>query len=168
MSITKSWKRRGQRKPVRSTFRTDKPIVEGVEYEIAHFDTLPYVDVAEFRLYRQKKDLTDVLRTEAHWEVFWHKLALNATGNKVRDMDWAVLNSCIMGYRAGRWSIPALDDLASIEAKCSWINAHNISRKQFKPSDWKNSRRPERQVNMLPYSMIEDKLNELVGGDYQR
>ena len=157
-----------KRKPDKSTFRTDKPIVEGIEYEIAHFDTLPYEDVAEFRLYRAKKELTDVLRTEAHWNIFWRKLELNAAGNKVRDMDWAILNSCIMGYRAGRWSIPALDRIDNVEEKCFWINEHNTSRKQFRHSDWKNSRRPERQVNMLPYSMIEDKLNELVSSDYQR
>lgn len=88
------------------------------------------------------------------------KLDLNTTGAQPRDLDWAILNSCIMGYRAGRWDIPGLMN-KTIEMKCEWINAHNSSSKRFKPSDWKNARRPERQANMLPYEMIRNKLQEL-------
>lgn len=151
-----------KRKPDRNSFTTDRPVVNGVEYEIAHFDTLPYDDVAEFRLYREKKKLTDVLRTEADWNIFWTKLDMNACGNKIRDMDWAVLNSVVMGFRAGRWSIPKLET-GTVEEKCAWINAHNTSSKTFKTSDWKNARRPERQVNMLPSSfpLVRKKLLEL-------
>ena len=89
---------------------------------------------------------------------------LNACGAQPRDMDWAILNSCIMGHRAGRWTIPGLEG-KTVEEKCEWINRHNRSQKKFKPSDWKNARRPERQVNMLPLELIRDKLEELKGGD---
>ena len=151
-----------KRKPDRSSFHTDRPIVEGIEYEIAHFDTLPYEDISEFRLYRQKKTLTEVLRTEADWDIFWLKLDMNACGAQIHtDLDWSILFSCVMGFRAGRWSIPKLES-GTVEEKCSWLNTHNTSKKTFKPSDWKNARRPERQVNMLPEYMIREKLEELI------
>ena len=153
-----------KRKPIRSSFTTDLVTLDGQTYEIAHFDTEPFRTVDEFRVYRNKHKLTDVLRTEADWEIFWKKLSLNGTPAHPRDLDWSILNSCIMGYRAGRWTIPGLEG-KSVEAKCDWINRHNTSRKKFKPSDWKNARRPERQVNMLPLELIADKLEELKGGD---
>ena len=150
-----------KRKPIRNSFTTDKVVVDGVEYEIAHFDTEPFRNIEEFRLYRSKKKLTDVLRTESDWALFWLKLDLNATGAQPRNMDWAILNSCIMGYRAGRWDIPELNS-KTVAEKCEWINAHNSSDRKFKPSDWKNARRPERQANMLPRELIETKLQELI------
>ena len=150
-----------KRKPIRESFTTDRVIVDGQEYEIAHFDTEPFRNIDEFRLYRNKKKLTDVLRTESDWEIFWLKLDLNATGAQPRNMEWAILNSCIMGYRSGRWDIPGLND-KTVAEKCEWINTHNVSDRQFKPSDWKNARRPERQANMLPREMIEEKLLELI------
>lgn len=157
-----------KRKPIRSSFSTDKVIVEGTEYEIAHFDTEPFKNIEEFRLYRNKKKLTDVLRTESDWELFWLKLDLNATGAQPRNMEWAILNSCIMLHRRkmleGVVLIPMLE-IGSVEEKCSWINAHNSSDHKFKPSDWKNARRPERQANMLPREMIESKLEELINAD---
>lgn len=153
-----------KRKPIRSSFTTDKVIVEGLEYEIAHFDTEPFRNIEEFRLYRNKKKLTDVLRTESDWDLFWLKLDLNASGAQPRNIEWAILNSCIMGYRAGRWDIPGLND-KTVEEKCEWINAHNTSDRKFKSSDWKNARRPERQANMLPREMIEGKLEELINAD---
>lgn len=149
-----------KRKPDRSTFHTDYPIVDGITYEIAHFDTLPYDTVAEFRLHRKKKKLCDCLRTQDEWDVFFLKIDTNACGMNVKDLDWSILMSVIMGYRAGKWDIPALNGLTVVE-KCEWINKHNTSKKKFKQSDWKNSRRPERQVNMLPDSYLLDKLTEM-------
>lgn len=153
-----------KRKPVKSSFSTDYSVVNGVTYEIAHFDTEPFENVEEFRLYRAKKSLTKVLRTEADWDVFWQKIELKDFNVKVRDIDWSVLNSVIMGYRSGLYEIPVLDDM-TVEEKIDYINRFNTSKKKFKASDWKNARRPERQANMLPVSfpLVEEKLLELQG-----
>ena len=87
---------------------------------------------------------------------------MNACGAQIHtDLDWSILFSCVMGFRAGRWSIPKLES-GTVEEKCSWLNTHNTSKKTFKASDWKNARRPERQVNMLPEYMIREKLEELI------
>ena len=149
-----------KRKPDRDTFTTDYPVVDGTTYEIAHFDTVPYADVAEFRLYRRKKKLCDCLRTIADWDIYFVKIDTNACGANIKDLDWAIIMSVIMGYRAGLWDIPALNNKTVVE-KCDWINKHNNSKKQFNKNDWKNARRPERQVNMLPKSYLSDKLEEM-------
>lgn len=149
-----------KRKPDRSTFTTDYPVVDGSTYEIAHFDTVPYADVAEFRLYRRKKKLCDCLRTIADWDIYFVKIDTNACGANIKDLDWAIIMSVIMGYRAGLWDIPALNNKTVVE-KCDWINKHNDSSKQFNKNDWKNARRPERQVNMLPKSYLVEKLEEM-------
>ena len=149
-----------KRKPDRDTFITDYPVVDGTTYEIAHFDTVPYTDIAEFRLYRRKKKLCDCLRTIADWDIYFVKVDTNASGMNVKDLDWSIIMSIIMGYRAGLWDIPALNNKTVVE-KCDWINKHNDSKKQFNKNDWKNARRPERQVNMLPKSYLMDKLEEM-------
>lgn len=150
-----------KRKPIRSSFRTDYPVINGVTYEIAHFDTEPFENVEEFRLYRKKKELCNCLRTQADWDDFFLKVDTKDFNKKIKDLDWSILMSIIMGYRANKWDIPALNGL-TVEEKCDWINQHNDSKRKFKPSDWKNARRPERQVNMLPYEMIKDKLNDFI------
>ena len=149
------------RKPVRDSFCTKLVTVNNTVYAIANFTTIPFDDVSEFRLYRRKKELTSVLRTESDWDLFWRKIDLKATGCKVRDMDWAILNSCIMGHRCNRWIIPKLNELSGQE-RCDWINAHNTSSKIFKENDWKNAGRPKRQVNMLPDDFLKEKLSELI------
>ncbi len=149
-----------KRKPDRDSFVTDRPVVDGVTYEIAHFDTVPYDTVAEFRLYRKKKDLCKCLRTEDEWKSFFLKVDTDGCNGVVKDLDWSILISIIMGYRAGKWDIPALNG-KTVAEKCSWINEHNSSSRKFKESDWKNARRPERQANMLPAEFLKDKLSEL-------
>lgn len=153
-----------KRKPVRGSFKTDHPVVEGVTYEIAHFDTVPYENVAEFRLYRRKKELCDCLRTAEEWKSFFIKVDTDGCGSVVKNLDWSILTSVIMGYRAGKWDIPALSG-KTVSEKCNWINQHNESSRKFKESDWKNARRPERQAHMLPSEFLKAKIAELQNSD---
>jgi hypothetical protein len=158
-----------KRKPLRNSFHTDIVPIKDKTYDIAHFNTIPYKDIAEFRLYRTKKKDTDVLRTEEDWACFFLKVDLEAcqegcsqkSNARPRDWDWAILNSCIMLHRMGHVDIPGLNN-KSVAERCEWINAHNTSKKLFKPSDWKNSRRADRQVNVLPMEIIKEKLDELI------
>lgn len=153
-----------KRKPDRKSFSTDHPMIDGITYEIAHFDTEPYENIAEFRLYRKKKELFDCLRTESEWKSFFTKVDTDGCGCIVKDLEWSILASVIMGYRAGRWNIPALEGKTVVE-KCTWINQHNDSVRKYKESDWKNARRPDRQANMLPEEFLKDKLEELQNSD---
>ncbi len=153
-----------KRKPVRGSFKTDHPVIDGVTYEIAHFDTVPYENVAEFRLYRKKKELCGCLRTVEEWKSFFIKIDTDGCGSVVKDLDWSILTSVIMGYRAGKWEIPALSG-KTVSEKCNWINQHNESSRKFKESDWKNVRRPERQAHMLPAEFLKAKIAELQSSD---
>lgn len=155
-----------KRKPVRDSFYTVKPEIDGVVYEIANFDTEPFESIEEARLYESKKRLCDVLRTENQWSLFWNKLLSGSTGKHIRKNDgleWSKLTSCVMGARKGLWIVDELNDVnTTVQEKCDWLNSLELSSKKFKPSDWKNARRPERQVNALPKSDIIDFL-ELMG-----
>lgn len=150
-----------KRKPDRQSFTTDYPVVDGVRYEIAHFDTIPFETVDEYRTYRSKKRLCECLRTQSEWDYFFLKVDTKDSKARVTDKDWSVLLSCVMGYRCGLWDIPTLNTLSTVAEKCDWINTFNDSKRVFKQSDWKNARRPERQANMLPKHIIMYKLKEM-------
>lgn len=154
-----------KRKPTRDSFCTVRPVIDDVVYEIANFDTEPFESIEEARLYESKKRLCDVLRTENHWSIFWNKLVSGSTGKQVRKndgVDWAKLVSCVMGARRGLWIVDELNDVdTTVQEKCDWLNSLELSPKKFKPSDWKNARKPERQVNALPKSVIIDFLEKM-------
>ena len=151
-----------KRKPVKNSFEAKKLIIDGESYEIATFTTVPFENVEEFRKYRQVKENTKCLRTMDDWEMFWFKLEVKDSGStvKVRDKDWSILFSCVIGHRAGLWTIPMLDALKG-ESRWAWLNSHNTSSKKFTSTDWKNAGRSSRQSNMLQREMLVEKLDEL-------
>ena len=151
-----------KRKPLKDSFTQKFVPLNGVEYEVANFTTMPYESVTEFKMYRELKKGMTCLRTMPDWDIFWSKAEVKGAGLKVRDMDWAILNTCIMGHRAGFWRIPKLTELSG-QARSEWINSHNTSKKRWKDADWKNAGRNSRQANMLPRELIQDKLEELMG-----
>lgn len=75
--------------------------------------------------------------------MFFVKVDTNACGANIKDLDWSIIMSIIMGYRAGLWDIPALNNKTVVE-KCEWINKHNTSKKKFNKNDWKNARRAQK------------------------
>ena len=154
-----------KRKPVEESAVTVFPIIDGKKYEIMNFDTVPFDTVEEFSYYRTRKELCTCLRTAADWKRFRDGLNSPIAGThtgKPAD-EWTILFSCIMGYRAGRWVIPALEDKKrSVQQRCDWINTHNNSKHVFKISDWKNARNPDRIKTMLPREDLEKKLMELI------
>lgn len=148
-----------KRKPDRKTFKTDYIELGNEVFNMEHFETLPFNDIEEFKLYRAKKDLCKCLRTAEDWRLFFAKIDTAGTSITIKDLDWNILMSVIMGYRAGRWEIPMLEGLTVAE-KCDIINERNDSKKKFKVNDWKNARRPERQSSMLPIEYLKDKLRD--------
>ena len=175
-----------KRKPVKESFYTEHPSVSGIEYEISCFDTVPFEDMDEFLDYRKKAGNVKCLRTETDWAFFWDSFergeeetveeAIPAVageallsapkkrrgGAKIRDLDWAVLNSCIMGYRAGMWDIPHLNDPKLTKAeKCEWIQKFNKSPHVFKPGDWDHASEKNRQKNMLPKKLLAGLLKKM-------
>ena len=150
-----------KRRPDRDSFEQKFVELDGEVYEIANFTTVPFESVTEFLEYRQRKETVACLRTMADWNLFWFKTDARSTKAKPRNLEWSILFSCIIGHRAGFWTIPRLNELSG-EGRCEWINRHNDSGKKFKPNDWKNAGRNARQANMLPRDMLEEKLLELI------
>jgi len=154
-----------KRKPEKDSFVGRTILIDDEEYEVATFSTLPFESAEEFLLFRAAKENCKCLRTMNDWQTFWFKLDIKETNSnvKIRDMEWAVLFSCVVGHRSGLWTIPMLDELKG-DARCEWLNEHNTAEKRFTDMDWKNAGRKDRQKNILHRSLIEDKLEELMAG----
>lgn len=70
-----------KRKPIRESFYTEKPVIEGISYRICCFDTEPFSTVGEYKMYRKqavqlaadkKNNPSKALRTKTDWEDnFW-------------------------------------------------------------------------------------------------
>ncbi|MCR5137175.1 MAG: hypothetical protein K6C12_08760 [Oscillospiraceae bacterium] len=149
-----------KRKPDRSSFVQKYVPLEDRMYEMTSFSTKPFDSVSEYEEFRNRKETVTCLRTLKDWELFWFKTDARSTKAKPRNMKWCVLYSCIMYYRAGLCSIPMLDKLTG-QARDDWINSHNDSGKLFTGNDWKNAGKKDRQKNILPRNMMNDKLLEL-------
>lgn len=78
--------------------------------------------------------------------------------DKTSCSEWDVLYDCVIGHRAGLWTIPKLDELHGAERN-EWISKY--SRRPFTTDDWKNAGRPARQKNLLPKELLCEKLIEL-------
>ena len=155
-----------KRKPDKDSFIRQEVTINGSTYEIASFSTVPYENVEEYRLYRKAREACTVLRTMDDWDRFWTKVQTSGTKAKVRDLDWSILLSCVMGHHAGLWCIPALET-GSVKDKVEFLNRHNRSNKKFSADSWKNSRRPDRWESILPDNLIGDLLAELINStDY--
>lgn len=154
-----------KRKPLQSSFMKLDVVFEGKQYEIVNFTTVPFDSVEEYLLYRGKKQLMDCLRTMDDWKKFWLKIIYPA--QKVTDLEWSKLMTCVRGHRNGLWTIPALAH-GSVEEKIKWINLYNQSKREFKISDWKNCRRPERMSSMLPEHCINDLLTRMIYDEPER
>lgn len=152
-----------KRKPDFSTMEDIEVVYKGENYITANFDTKPFETVAEFIKYKNKKKQYNCLRTVDQWTVFRLKTEEESC-LYVRDLDWTIVFSCVQGHRLGMWNIPTLDSKSlNIQEKCDWINSLNLCDREFKKSDWKNARRPERAKSILPEYMIEKTLDIMQG-----
>lgn len=156
-----------KRKPVRETIKDVSGEIEGIDFTYAVFETEPFENLEEYRLYRSVAESFSCLRTKSEWDAFYLKMEDRMTGYKRHTPDeWTKLMSVIQGYRYGLWFLPELDECrnedGSMDVKkvLTVINDHNHSSREFKESSWKNSRKPERASQMLPEEMIRDLLEE--------
>ena len=130
--------------------------------EIACFDTVPFDSIAEYEHYRDIKNGSAVLRTSEHWKRFFLKVNTpKDSKNRIKDVAWSELMSCIIAYRTGKVTINPLDACSSLKEKLEYINQNSPCSKTFTESHWKNARRPDRASQMLPLDMIQDTLSAL-------
>ena len=163
-----------KRKPIRDSFYTAYPVIDGKKYEIACFDTEPYESIDEFQTYKQVGRNSKVLRTEKDWSLFFDKIDGKKTGHhrNIQDLDWSILCSAIMAqllevpldFNNGEpIKLPfLLTKYFSRQEACDIINQFNESDKVFKVENLKNLRRPERISQMLPEKAFQEKLEEMI------
>ena len=157
-----------KRKPIRSSFETAYPVINGETFEIANFDTEPYADVEEYRRYRDAADRVRdngyCLRTMEDWALFWHYID-NPGGRHVHtgDLDWRILISCVRGHHHHGWTIPFLEGRKhSVAEKIEFINSFNKSDGHvFTRETWRNTMRKDRKDDMLSLEMCEGMLQAM-------
>lgn len=160
-----------KRKPIESSFYTAYPVVQGVQKEIACFDTEPYDTISDYERYKKVGRGCTVLRTCADWSVFFNRVA-GSSSPLVTDVDWSKLVSAVMACRlkvplnflgGASVSIPVLDSSrVSVSAKILWLSGFNASKKKFTVSTWKNCRRQDRVSQMLPEALYKDLLLDML------
>ncbi|MDO4891552.1 MAG: hypothetical protein Q3963_09305, partial [Coriobacteriaceae bacterium] len=157
-----------KRKPIRDSFYTVRPEVEGEAYEMANFDTEPYATVAEYEMFKEAGRWAanaGCLRTQADWDRYFAKVGTSTVGKRIHieDLDWNILLSCVRGWRyhGPEWYIPYLDGNHSVDEKIAFVNAFNKSTRTFKRTDWDNACKKARENSILPLSACQDKLDEM-------
>lgn len=153
-----------KRKPIEESLEARFVPLEGKFYEMATFATRPYENINEYQLYRKKAEKIGALRTVAEWKAFFRKPKEGNSSVKIRDHEWAVLNSCIMLHRKGAVKITPLDTLKGADRN-AYINKHNRSAHLFCDLDWKNAGRKERWNSILDTDEVKEKLRELQEDD---
>ena len=157
-----------KRKPVQNSIVTVHPEINGVQYEIANFTTVPFENKNEYLKYRDVKTLVSCLRTVVEWENFFKKLSYHGSGARPRNFEFSKIMSTIIGYRKGLIKIDCLDlPGLTVADKCAIINYCNDSGKTFTQSDWKNARRPERMHSMLPEELLQPYIEILRNIPYE-
>lgn len=135
--------------------------------ELMSFDSVPYENVDEYEKYRKVYDGMDCLRTKSDWAKFWLKIHAIESGNThrmhIKNIEWSILVSCVMGHRLGHWKIPALSDPnKSVKEKIEWVNKFNDSDKPFTESSWKNCRRKDRAEQIISEEDCRELLERMI------
>ena len=174
-----------KRKPVRESFRTERPVIDGIperfrerhpelvadDYEMARFETIPYHDVEEYRRFKKAARWcaeSGCLRTEADWRRFWARLSRQEGdgrpgGMQLDDLDWSILKSCVRGWRYHGWRIPFLDGAHTVDEKVAFVQAFNESDKHvFNKNAWDNCSRTRDQNKILPKETCQGLLDAMV------
>ena len=169
-----------KRKPVKKSLYTEKVTINGVEYELACFETVPYKDVEEYLLYKKVGRNSTVLKTVPQWQAFFERVNRAASGEKsvtIRDYEKRRLQSCVMAIvqgveikaLGGKANVPILlDKDVSVSKKLNFINQINNSSTVFSNEDWRNCRRKDRLYQLLPESEFIDLLRKIISADVEK
>ena len=160
-----------KRKPIKETLRAEYMEIDGIKYEVAHIDTVPFDDKVEFLRYREVADKQTCIRTVKQWERFFFDLEANDEGvysgpRNTEDYEWRILCDCISGYRAGLWDIPYLNTSnLTVNDKVNWIQSfNNSSSHTYNRKTWDKASEKKKQKSLLPQSILSSKLEELCSG----
>lgn len=161
-----------KRKPVEDSLKAEHITIDGVIYEIAHIESVPFKNKDEYLLYRTIKKRHKCLRTVAEWESFFKDVHFAESGYELAPTDdenylWKIFCDCIAGYKAHKWDIPYLNKSElTVADKVTWIQAHNpCGSHTYTKKLWEKASEKTRQSKVYPQKLIQCVLNKLIFDD---
>lgn len=158
-----------KRKPVKESLRAEYLEIDGEIYEIAHIDTVPFENNAEYLLYKAVADKQKCLRTVADWLRFFNDIECSLSGvaagpREDENYRWKCFCDCIAGYRAGMWDIPYLDTPGlTVAQKVEWLQSINDCPSHiFNRKTWDKLSEKSYIKKILPIDILKDTLERIV------
>lgn len=157
-----------KRKPVESSLRAVSINIDGVDYEFACVETVPYADSFEFEAYRTVAKSMRCIRKCDEWTLFFARVKAYMSGFKKvpksnEDIEFKSLCNVIAGYKAKLWTIPYLDNpKLKVSDKVKWINSFNTSpTHEFKKKTWERMGEKKHQESLLPLEILKPMLDKM-------
>lgn len=158
-----------KRKPLRESLATEWLEIDGKSYEIAHIETVPFENNAEYLLYKTVADKQKCLRTVADWLRFFNDIDCASVGvasgpREDENYRWRCFKDCIAGHRAGIWNIPYLDTPGlTVAQKVEWLQSINDCPNHiFNRKTWDKLSEKSYIKKLLPYDILEETLARIV------
>ena len=158
-----------KRKPLRESLAAEWIEIDGEKYEVAHIETVPFENNAEYLLYKAVAEKQKCLRTVADWTRFFNDLDCASSGvssgpREDENYRWKCFKDCIAGYRAGIWDIPYLDTPGlSVKQKVEWLQSINDCPGHiFNRKTWDKLSEKSYLKKILPYDILEKTLARIV------
>lgn len=158
-----------KRKPVKESLRAEYLEIDGESYEIAHIDTVPFKNNAEYLLYKAVADKQKCLRTVADWTRFFNDIECSASGaasgpREDENYRWKCFKDCVAGHRAGIWNIHYLDTPGlTVAQKVEWLQSINDCPSHiFNRKTWDKLSEKSYIKKLLPYDILEETLARIV------
>ena len=150
-----------KRKPVKESLTKAYAEYDGVTYEIAQFDTVPYQNTEEMLMYRKVGRSSKCLRTVEEWNLFFKNIDSCIKKSLGYD-EFDIIYNIVHNHKTHSIIIPFLADKdISVDDKIKWINEHNNSDKTFTKSHWNHASDPIPAKKKIPMVILEDKIAEL-------
>jgi hypothetical protein len=152
-----------KRKPDFASLHDVTGTFEGIDYTYATFDTKPFEDIEECKMYYDLGQTYEVLKTSADWKDYQMRLRMKQSGKniKISNYAWTQLVSVIRLYRQNKISIPVLDKCDTLKEKLIAINIFNHSNRHFTETNWKSCARADRINQILPFEDIKELLDSI-------
>lgn len=158
-----------KRKPLRESLAAEWIEIDGEKYEVAHIETVPFENNAEYLLYKAVAEKQQCLRTVADWLRFFNDIECASAGvasgpRENENYRWKCFKDCIAGYRAGMWDIPYLNTPGlSVKQKVEWLQSTNDCPSHlFNRKTWDKLSEKSYIKKILPLDILKNTLERIV------
>lgn len=158
-----------KRKPLKDSLRAEHLTINGETYEIAHFETVPFTNNAEYLLYKAVADKQKCLRTVADWLRFFNDVNCAASGvssgpREDENYRWKCFKDSVAGYRGGLWDIPYLNTPGmTVAQKVDWLQSINDCPGHiFNRKTWDKLSEKTYIKKILPYDVLKPTIAKIV------